>query len=60
VGQGGYHHINCQQPEYWREKLENLGLAYSEGFTDQLKNVWSWCVGPLRYLVDNVQVFVVA
>lgn len=57
-GQGGYYHINCQDQEYWREKITDAGLQYDVELTNQLQAVWTWVVGPLRYLVDNVQVFV--
>jgi Methyltransferase domain len=29
-GQTGYHHVNCQKPEYWIEKLKNIGFKYDE------------------------------
>jgi len=58
LGQDGYHHINCQDQEYWRLKFISQGLKYDEQLTMQMRNLWAWCVGPLRYLVDNVQVFV--
>lgn len=57
VGQGGYHHVNCQDQEYWRLKFISQGLRYDPELNMQMRNLWSWCVGPLRYLVDNVQVF---
>lgn len=57
IGQGGFHHVNCQDPEYWREKFEAQGLYYHYELTDILKQTWTWIVGPLRYLVDNVQIF---
>lgn len=29
-GQGGYHHVNCQPPEYWTECMAKRGYALSE------------------------------
>jgi hypothetical protein len=57
VGQGGYHHVNCQNQDYWRWKLTNLGLAYKQLETNCLRAVWEQTVGPLRYLPANLQVF---
>jgi hypothetical protein len=57
VGQGGYHHINCQDQPYWREKFELQGLAYDKELTDALRLTWQWTVGPLIWLPRNVQVF---
>jgi len=28
--QGGHHHVNCQPPEYWIEKLDDRGYYLSE------------------------------
>lgn len=56
--QPGYHHVNCQPQEYWRLKFISQGLKYDEALTHQLRSVWTWVIGPLRYLYDNVQVFV--
>ena len=28
-GQGGHHHVNCQPPEYWIEKMARRGYALS-------------------------------
>lgn len=57
VGQGGYHHVNCQDQEYWRWKITNLGLAYKQSESNCLRAVWEQVVGPLRYLPNNLQVF---
>ena len=29
-GQGGHHHVNCQPPEYWIEKMVAKGFVLSE------------------------------
>jgi SAM-dependent methyltransferase len=34
-GAGGYHHVNCQDPPYWIEKLEAAGLTYRPDLTEQ-------------------------
>lgn len=36
-GQGGYHHVNCQPPEYWIEKLKHEGYYLDEGYLDYRK-----------------------
>jgi cyclopropane fatty-acyl-phospholipid synthase-like methyltransferase len=60
VGQGGYHHVNCQSKEYWRDKFVLAGLRYLEEETAALRSTWQWTVGPLVWLPSNVQVFKVA
>ena len=32
-GQGGYHHVNCEPPEYWMEKFGALGYALGQALT---------------------------
>lgn len=32
-GQGGHHHVNCQEPDYWIEKLNGVGFSFSESLT---------------------------
>ena len=32
-GQGGYHHVNCQMPIYWKDKLNSIGFLYNEGLS---------------------------
>ena len=39
VGAGGIHHVNCQNPPYWREKIEKAGLVYDQSLTDQAKGL---------------------
>jgi cyclopropane fatty-acyl-phospholipid synthase-like methyltransferase len=57
VGQGGYHHVNCQPVEYWRLKFISNGLRYLEQETEALRLTWRWTVGPLVWLPNNIQVF---
>jgi len=57
VGQGGYHHVNCQPLEYWRDKLHFAGMRYEQPLTDALRETWRNTVGPLVWLPNNVQVF---
>jgi hypothetical protein len=28
--QGGYHHVNCKSPDYWIDKMDNIGFKYLE------------------------------
>lgn len=32
-GQAGYHHVNCQPPEYWITRIKRHGFRYSQAFT---------------------------
>ncbi len=33
-GQGGHHHVNCQPPEYWIEKMERAGYFLDDAATE--------------------------
>jgi hypothetical protein len=37
-GYPGYHHVNCQFPDYWIPKFEALGYKYSIMKTKKIKN----------------------
>jgi SAM-dependent methyltransferase len=37
-GYPGYHHVNCQFPDYWIPKFEALGYKYSISKTKKIKN----------------------
>lgn len=39
VGQGGHHHVNCQQPEYWVDLLARRGFVLLEEETYQSHNL---------------------
>jgi len=57
-GQGGTGHINCQPPDYWREKLERCGLRYLPRYTEIIKQKWAViCGGKFAYLSRNVSVY---
>ena len=58
-GQQGDHHVNCQQPFYWREKFWAHQVNYDMGKTRELMFMWhlSSVTGPLMHLPANVQVF---
>lgn len=50
-GQGGHHHVNCQPPEYWIERVEAIGFkfepeltAYAKGHTPNGYFDWSGLV----------------
>lgn len=38
-GQEGYHHVNCQPPEYWIKKIENLGYILDLNLSIYLRNL---------------------
>lgn len=56
-GQGGDFHINEQQPEFWRELLEERGLTYHPDLTEILRDAWKVATGPCFWLPQNLQVF---
>lgn len=56
-GQPGYNHFNCQPKSYWRDRMENRGLRYSEIETLRLVEVWSHTFMATHWLENNLQVF---
>jgi len=36
-GQDGYHHVNCQFPQYWIKQFSDRGFRYLESETEMLK-----------------------
>lgn len=38
-GSPGYHHVNCQKPEYWIEKLSSHRLRYNAEETEKCKSM---------------------
>ncbi len=56
-GQVGFHHVNCQPPEYWRKKFVDLGLDYSASLSEAVRSVWDQ-IAAYEWLRRNVQVFV--
>ena len=48
---------NCQVKSYWRDRMENRGLRYSELETLRLVEVWSHTFMATHWLENNLQVF---
>lgn len=38
-GQAGYHHVNCQSPEYWIELLSDHGFRLNTSVTDRCREL---------------------
>lgn len=38
-GQVGYHHVNCQPPEYWIEKIEATGKKWDEDMSAHARSL---------------------
>jgi SAM-dependent methyltransferase len=36
-GQGGYHHVNCRAPEYWIERMKQIGFTYDKELTEKIR-----------------------
>ena len=58
-GCGGYHHVNCQAPEYWRELLEQEGLTYSAEYTEIAHSLTGegYGRGPRNYFARSGMIF---
>jgi cyclopropane fatty-acyl-phospholipid synthase-like methyltransferase len=39
VGQDGYHHVNCQNSEYWIDKMEQRGFIYNSSLSMYLRSI---------------------
>ena len=37
--QGGYHHVNCQNPDYWIYQLQQYGYEYDYEYTVKLREL---------------------
>lgn len=38
-GQDGYHHVNCQNTNYWIDKMENIGYKHNEYLSKFLRGI---------------------
>lgn len=38
-GQGGHHHVNCREAEYWKGFMTAAGFGFSQGLTDKTREV---------------------
>ena len=36
-GQGGYHHVNCQPPEYWIDRITDRGYDFFDVDTNRVR-----------------------
>lgn len=36
-GQDGFHHVNCQPPDYWVQTIEASGLLFDESLTNEMR-----------------------
>lgn len=56
IGQGGWHHINCQNKEYWPGKLTSRGLKFLPDTTEQIASLWQEFV-PCKWAYENLMIF---
>lgn len=59
VGAGGYHHVNCQDPPYWIERLESAGLKHSHELSEEARGLCGphYGRGPKNYFKRSGMVF---
>ncbi len=57
-GQGGTHHVNEREPEYWCEKFEQRGFVHDEATVESLKETIT--VDETSWITDNLMVFIKA
>ncbi len=58
-GSGGYHHVNCQPPEYWRDKLTKAGLVFLPWHTSHARSLCPEAYGrsPENYFGRTGMIF---
>jgi SAM-dependent methyltransferase len=57
-GQDGYHHVNCQETEYWLKRFEQNNFSNIESETKILRNTDKllrapWCRSTLLFFKNN-------
>ncbi len=58
-GAGGHHHVNCQHPRYWIDRIEAAGLKYDDDLTDKAVGLCheSYGRGPYSYFRRSGLIF---
>lgn len=51
-GQAGHHHVNCQPPEYWEEKLISIGKCYRKSLSEALR-----AATPAHWVKQSLMVY---
>ena len=58
INQGGWQHINCQNKDYWLEKLTNRELKFLPGITEQIVLAWKPFVpNGCSWAYENLMIF---
>jgi hypothetical protein len=39
IGQDGYHHVNCQNSDYWVDKITDIGFEYNKNLSLHLRSI---------------------
>ena len=56
--QVGMYHFNCQEKEYWIEKISKRGFTFRQDLTEKIANGWKKrCNGIPNYLTKNLMIF---
>jgi len=56
-GQKGFHHVNCQPPDYWIGMLESAGMTFRRDLTEELRGIVA-SHNPQAFFVQSGLVFV--
>ena len=54
-GDGGHHHVNEQEPEYWIDVFQHYGFEYNDSYTKELRKASTM---KKRFIRENGLVFV--
>ena len=56
-GQGGHSHVNCQEREYWMNKMKNKGYIFNQELLNKIKS-WGIPKECPDWWPHNLMVFV--
>lgn len=53
IGQAGWHHVNCQRPQYWTEKLAGIGYEVDAELTVKCRDLAAMNREPYNHFVRS-------
>lgn len=56
-GQGGFHHVNCQDDAYWLRVMSAAGFEYSEDFSLRMRRLIPPDIGHGMWVSQSLMVF---
>lgn len=56
-GQGGHHHVNCREAEYWKGFMTAAGFMFSQGLTDKTREIAAKNLSPWNHYTRSGMAF---